>query len=168
MEFVCKSCGKPHELDNLSFGADSPSHWTWLTQDEQRQSELSSDQCIINARGETHYFVRGCLEIPIQSSGRVFVWGVWTSLSEKSFDLMHDNWDNPKRTELPPCFGWLCTGIPSYPDTMYLKTHVHQREVGQRPLVVLEPTDHPLAVHQRNGISTAELERIVTSVLHKD
>src|SRR5215831_8075762 len=43
------------------------------------------------------------------------------------------------------------TKVPGYPDTAFLKTMVHQREVGVRPSVELEPTDRPLAVDQRDG-----------------
>ena len=57
--------------------------------------------------------------------------------------------------------------VPDYPDTMFLKTSVCQRAVGLRPLVTLEPTDHPLAVHQREGIAPEELRRIVVAELHR-
>jgi hypothetical protein len=36
---------------------------------------------------------------------------------------------------------------------MHLKTHVHLRNKGLRPLIELERTDHPMALDQRNGIS---------------
>jgi hypothetical protein len=49
---------------------------------------------------------------------------------------------------------------------MFLKTMVYHRALGLRPLVELEPTDHPLAVHQREGIPPSELQKIITSVLH--
>ena len=43
--------------------------------------------------------------------------------------------------------------LPCYPDTVNLKTNVHTRAVGERPFIDVEPTDHPLAVEQRNGIT---------------
>jgi hypothetical protein len=67
-----------------------------------------------------------------------------------------------------PHFGWLCTKIPDYPDTVFLKSMVHQREVGQRPIVELELTDHPLAVDQRCGIEQARLREIVMRLMHHD
>jgi len=164
--FTCSACGEEHDLDQLSFGADVPGTWHLLTDEERRQSELSSDQCLIVARGKTSLYLRGCLNVPIRGTTEVFTWGVWCSLSEQSFRTISQYWDDPRRTELPPVFGWLCTAIPTYPDTMYLKTTVSQREVGLRPLVQLEPTAHPLAVHQREGIEAKELKRIVMDVLH--
>lgn len=79
---------------------------------------------------------------------------------------MHEHWTDPERTRLGPYFGWLCTPVPGYPDTMYLKTMVHQREVGRRPLVMLEPTQHPLSIDQREGVDPARLRALVADVLH--
>ena len=167
MEFLCKSCGKNHSIDQISFGADAPAQWNILNDDERQQSELTNDQCIINAKEETHFFVRGCLDVPIQDSDKTFTWGVWTSLSEKSFTEMHENWRNPERAKLPAYFGWLCTQIPTCPDTMFLKTSVQHRDIGLRPIVAVEPTDHALSLHQQNGIARHEIERIISSVLHE-
>jgi Uncharacterized protein conserved in bacteria (DUF2199) len=47
-----------------------------------------------------------------------------------------------------------------------LKTHVHTREVGRRPFIELEPTDHPLAVEQRDGITWERVQEIAEQVLH--
>ena len=59
------------------------------------------------------------------------------------------------------------TAIPEYPDSTFLKASVHQRPVGERPLVELEQTDHPLAIHQRLGIDRSALEQMVTRLLHE-
>jgi hypothetical protein len=88
------------------------------------------------------------------------------SLSEASFLEISDHWDDQSRVGLGPYFGWLCTAIPEYPDTMFLKTMVHQRSVGTRPSVELAPSGHPLAVHQREGISATELKSIIEAILH--
>ena len=42
------------------------------------------------------------------------------------------------------------------------------RPVGQRPTVALEPTDHPLAVEQREAISVAGVREIALQLLHPD
>jgi len=129
------------------------------------RAELSSDQCIIDNQ---HYFVRGCIEIPVLDGVGPFIWGVWVSLSEKSFERMSELWESPDREGEPPHFGWLSTFLPGYPETLNLKTNVHTRLVGQRPSIELEPTDHPLAVEQREGITMARVQEIVESVLHDD
>jgi hypothetical protein len=114
-----------------------------------------------------HFFIHALLHIPIKGSDEMFTWGVWCSLSEKSYLEVAENWENPERTSMGPYFGWLCNRIPDYPDTLYLKTHVNQRKVGLRPTVELEQTMHPLAIHQREGIEAAELNRIVSVLFHE-
>ncbi|WP_269317979.1 DUF2199 domain-containing protein [Exiguobacterium sp. KJ 601] len=57
-------------------------------------------------------------------------------------------------------FGWLSTELPIYPDTINLKTNVHMRAVGIRPLIELLPTNHPLAMEQRNGITRLRVDDI--------
>lgn len=66
-----------------------------------------------------------------------------------------------------PYFGWLTTELAPYsPSTTNLKTHVHTRSLGQRPFIELEPTDHPLAVEQRTGITMDRVREIAEAVLH--
>jgi hypothetical protein len=79
---------------------------------------------------------------------------------------MVELWTTPGRESEPPYFGWLCTFLPIYPSTVSLKTRVHIRPVGQRPFVELEPTDHPLAVEQRNGITMDRVREIAEILLH--
>ena len=153
-------------MSEISFGADAPAQWDLLTEAERAKSELGPEQCIIEAEGRPSYFVRACLEVPIKGTDQVFTWGVWVSLSETSFSEMSDHWNDPDRTNLGPYFGWLCTTVPEYPDSMFLKTNVRQRSVGLRPLVELQATDHPLGVYQREGIEPTRLREIVTRLLH--
>ncbi|MEU0658236.1 DUF2199 domain-containing protein [Streptomyces lavendulocolor] len=125
---------------------------------------LSSDQCVIKAQ---HYFVKGLIEIPVIDSDEMFSWGVWVSLSRENFSRAADLWDTPGRESEKPYFGWLSTELPLYsPSTINLKTHVHTRPIGERPLVELEPTDHPLAVEQRTGITLDRVRDIAEALLH--
>ncbi|MEV8535823.1 DUF2199 domain-containing protein [Streptomyces sp. NPDC051211] len=125
---------------------------------------LSSDQCVIRAQ---HYFVKGLIEIPVIDSDEVFSWGVWVSLSRENFSRAADLWESPSRESENPYFGWLTTDLPVYPaTTLNLKTYVHTRPVGERPFVELEPTDHPLAVEQRTGISLDRVREVGAAVLH--
>lgn len=52
------------------------------------------------------------------------------------------------------------------PSTINLKTNVHTRPIGERPLVELEPTEHPLAVEQRTGITRDRVREIAEALLH--
>jgi hypothetical protein len=64
-----------------------------------------------------------------------------------------------------PFFGWLSTRFAAYPQTLNLKAHVHLRK-DARACVELGPTDHPLAIEQREGITLERVEQIVSLVLH--
>jgi hypothetical protein len=59
------------------------------------------------------------------------------------------------------------TELPCYPSTISLKTRVHLRNNGVRPFVELEPTDHPLAVEQRTGITAARVAEIYSRLEHR-
>lgn len=54
----------------------------------------------------------------------------------------------------------MCAGLKGYPDTLNLKCQVHPQAGRQRPYLVLEPTEHPLAVEQQNGLTFDRLLEI--------
>lgn len=103
---------------------------------------------------------RGCIEIPVIGTDEPFVWGVWVSLSEENFELTLEHWDDPDREKLEPMFGWLSTVLPLYPETINLKTYVHTRSMDLRPYIELEPTDHPLSIEQREGMTIDRVKEI--------
>lgn len=168
MRFRCVACEKEHDLSQVSFGAAAPLQWGLLSDDERARSSLRQELCQIDGREGKSYYIRACLDIPIQGTDHTFTWGVWCSLSEKSFSEISAHWDDPDRAHLGPYFGWLCTKVPGYPSTAFLKTRVHQRALGATPTVELEPTDHPLAVDQRRGIETQRLVSLVAELIHQD
>ncbi|MEU3556908.1 DUF2199 domain-containing protein [Streptomyces fragilis] len=151
----------------MGYSTEAPDVWD-PRYAEREDSVLSADQCVI--KGE-HFFVKGLIEIPVRDSavpgGEVFEWGVWVSLSAQNFRRSDELWETPGREAEPPYFGWLNTSLPLYsPSTLNLRTNVHTREVGRRPYVELEPTDHPLAVEQREGITLARVREIAETMLH--
>ncbi|MFF0291921.1 DUF2199 domain-containing protein [Streptomyces sp. NPDC005262] len=147
----------------MNYTAETPAVWNPAFTDAE-DCMLSSDQCVILGQ---HFFVKGLIEIPIIDTDGVFSWGVWVSLSPENFSLAADLWDKPGREAEKPYFGWLTTELPVYSTTtLNLKTYVHTRPVGERPLVELEPTDHPLAVEQRTGITMDRVREIAAAVLH--
>jgi hypothetical protein len=150
VSFVCSPCGEVHETP-LSFAFGAPVYWDGLPKDERaRRAVLDDELCVIDKR---HFFTKGRICPPIHDQPDPFVWLVWVSLSEANFKRAVAAWEQPGRENEPPYFGWLSSEIPGYPSTVKLKTHVHTRPLGERPTIELEPTDHPLAVEQRDGIS---------------
>ncbi|MFF7333351.1 DUF2199 domain-containing protein [Streptomyces sp. NPDC008150] len=161
--FTCSCCGEHHAQLPMGYAATAPYMWNESFADTP-DSLLSSDQCVIR---EQHYFVKGLIEIPVAGSEEVFSWAVWVSLSRDNFSRAADLWDSPQREAEEPYFGWLSTDLALYsPSTVNLKTRVHTRQVGQRPFVELEPTDHPLAVEQHTGITMDRVREIAEGVLH--
>lgn len=163
--FNCAVCGQHHSEIPLAFHANAPINWLLDEGLERDQSSaLTTDQCVI--RGE-EFYVRGLVQVPVRDDRRVFEWGVWVSLSQDNFIRMDEMWDVQGRESEPPVFGWLSTDLPGYsPRTVNLRTMVHAREVGLRPLVVLQPDEHPLAIEQREGITVGVLERRLGQLLH--
>jgi len=163
VRFKCESCNEWHE-GVPSLDAPAPMYYHYVPAEERSQRcELTADTCIVD--GE-HFFVRGCIEIPVHGEPEIFQWGVWTSLSEHNFEEFVQLLDRDKRSEFGPYFGWLSANFIVYPDAENLKTHVHLRDHGIRPYVELEPTNHPLAIEQRDGISVERLTQILSAYSH--
>ena len=79
---------------------------------------------------------------------------------------MNQKWESPDRASDPPYFGWLCSPIHVYASTIHLKLSVQSRAQGFVPLFTLEPTDHPFAVDQRNGITITRWDGLAHRLLH--
>jgi hypothetical protein len=165
--YDCSVCGKHHDELPLHYGPTAPYVYFGIPEAEREERcILSSDQCVIDNK---YFFIVGNLEIPVIGHDEDFSWDVWVSLSETNFMRAHELWNTPGRESEPPYFGWLSTELPCYPETtLHLKTHVHTREVGRRPRIELEPTDHPLAVEQRTGITWDRVREIAEQVLHAE
>lgn len=163
LQFTCVKCGEVH-TGMPSFGWDYPVHYLEVPPSERDQRcSLGTDDCVIDERW---FFVRGCLEVPVIGEEQPFSWGVWVSLSDASFREWIRTFDMAERSDVGPFFGWLSSHIWIYPETVNLKTRVHLRNHGIRPFVELEPTDHPLAIEQRDGISVERLAEIYALVTH--
>jgi hypothetical protein len=161
--FECASCGAVHE-GIPSFGWDFPAQVLAIPEAERAcRIVLSDDACVID---DEWFFIRGCLEIPVRGFREPVNYGVWLSLSRESFKDYSSTFDEVTRRSGAKYFGWLCTAIPGYPDTQLLKTVVHVRAWPTRPLVELEPTDHPLALEQRGGVSPWRVQQIVERIMH--
>ncbi len=156
MAYRCSVCGETHEaLPDI--GMDRPDHWWGVPEQErERRIELTPDVCIID---NEDYFIRGVIEIHVHDYPDGFAFGVWVSQKRENFYTYLDNFDS---AAIGPFFGWLCTRIAYYPeDTQLLKTFAYFRGHNQRPSIVLEETEHPLAVDQRNGITLEKAWEIV-------
>jgi hypothetical protein len=152
-----------HEgLPDLGFA--EPHQYLALSESARAVAKISSDLCIIG----DDYFVRGVVELPILGSADHFGIGVWVSLKRENFERYVELFEATDLSGEGPFFGWLCNRIAGYPDTLNLKTRVHLRPAPARPRIELEPTDHPLSVHQRQGIALADVQALVEPTFHPD
>ena len=147
-----------------TFGATLPlSYFAIPEAERESRCVIGSDDCVIDGKS---FFVRGCIEIPVHGEADPFIWGVWVSLSERNFGEWAKVLGDKRRSHVGPFVGWLDAWLKPYPDTMNLKTRVHLRDDGVRPYIELEPTDHPLSVEQRAGISVARVAEIYSAMVH--
>jgi hypothetical protein len=161
--FRCGYCGDWHEGLPKYWDFEAPVYWDYADKSFKDGSELKDDFCVI--KGE-YFFIKGNIEIPILDDKSTFALSVWSSLRKDIFQRAIDLWNEPKRVEDPPYFGWLSSEVPGYQNTINLKTHVHTRAVGVKPFIELEETDHPLALEQKAGISLARVAEIAAVMLH--
>lgn len=160
-EYVCACCGENHR-GLFDLACHRPDQWQ-TGDDRSANSEvnlssdcLTEDFCVLN--GE-HFFVRCVLPVPIVGGqGAEFGFGVWSTLSRKNFEIYVETFGGGEQGGLGPWFGWLSNAIKGYPDTLSMKCQVHPQNGRQRPLLKLDPTDHPLAIEQREGMT---LDRIL-------
>ncbi|OCA90466.1 hypothetical protein A8F94_00820 [Bacillus sp. FJAT-27225] len=154
--YTCSCCGEYRDELPTSYGTFAPAYYEFAPAEERKSRfELSEDLCVMD---NEHFFIRGCVEIPIIGTEEEFIWGAWVSLSEANYKRVKEHWNNPELLE--PMLGWFSTALPCYPDTINLKAKVHHRADGIRPYIELEPTDHPLAVEFRNGMTIERVQEI--------
>ena len=164
MRWRCSVCGEEHEGLPLDWAYDKPAHWDGK---RNRKDKLTADLCTwVDDAGELSYFIRGVLHVPVPELGDTLRYGVWSSLSQKSYERVLELWDDPRRTEEPPYFGWLSNSLPGYPETLNLPCDVVTDELDLRPTIVLHDGDHPLVQQQRDGISMDRLLDLIGPRLH--
>lgn len=163
--FLCSCCNAQHDGLPFSYGFPAPAYWN-TELDNDPNSLLADEQCVIKGQ---HFFIRARIVLPVLDSDEDFEWGVWVSLSEINYASACGLWTDPRRINEPPYFGWLSTELACYePTTLNLKSKAHTQPVGTRPVLELEPTDHPLAVEQRTGITRTRVQYFAERLIHPD
>jgi hypothetical protein len=145
------------------FGPAEPTYLTDIpVRERDKRIVMDSDLCIVDG---SHFFIRGCLDVPIIGTLAFFRWLVWVSISHATLNRVADLWESPGRENEPAYFGWLDSMLPGYPSTVGLKTNIHTRLAGTRPFIEVEPTNHPLAIEQQRGIPIERANQLANLVL---
>lgn len=162
--YRCAVCGEWHDGPPLDYAAAAPDPVRAVPPGERaaRVRRPGDDFFVLD---DKHFFMRGLIEIPVHGIGDTLAYGVWVSLSEESFRRFYDVYDKPDAAGEPPRPGWLMNSLTGYPETYRLKTMAHLRDDAPAR-IELEPTDHPLAVQQRDGITMDDVRAIASRMLH--
>lgn len=161
---TCRVCGKEH-VEFPAIGFDTPFYYDGLTQEEKQEiAQISTDFCAIEYSDQTDRFIRTVLSIPIVGSCERLDYGIWVSVSEKTWDEYRRNFavDSEPKTY----FGMISNELNDYQETtLGLYTDVKTQKNGLRPEIIPHQSTHPLVSDWKNGISLAEAERRIQRIV---
>jgi hypothetical protein len=156
-QFTCGTCGTSHELPTFSWPYPMPVLYVPVAERPQRV-QLRPDDCVIDGQ---QFFLRACIEIPVHGEVLPFIWGVWAEVSEADY---HRYGSSPDTTG--EFHGRLPCVPPIYPDSAP-EVHIQPRR-GLRPALTMVDAAHPIAIHQRDGLSTSQVRKIAEDILHPE
>ena len=158
LRYKCHTCNDWH-VGLPSPSAPHPYPYVLVPEAERgARCTLTPDQCVVDG---TEFYVRASLAIHVHEAGDPLLYGVWVSLSAEDYHRFSMLLDDRARQPGESFFGWLCTPLSGYPDTLLLKTYIHVQAWPNRPLVELQPTAHPLSLDSHNGISVERALELV-------
>lgn len=163
--YTCKGCGKRHEeWPTLTYTC--PDNLAELTDEVRNEiAEWNDDFCVIKHPEQTDRFIRCTLTQKVLDHCEDLEYGLWVSLSEKSYLDYSANFNSDAEETI--YFGWLCNNIPEYGSTFNIPMNVQTRKHGMRPeLVPHESHDHPFVHDYFNGITKTEAEKRIRSMIN--
>ena len=163
-KYTCSCCGKEHEgWPAITY--ISPSNYNSLSEeDKQNLGEITSDFCIITYPDQTDRFIRCTLTQKVVDHCENLEYGLWVSLSEKSFEDYSQNFNNENYETT--YFGWLSNDLPEYNFDKSIPTNVVTRTGSQRPEIIPhESFDHPFVRDYYHGITRKEAEKRINEMI---
>lgn len=164
IKYTCSCCGKEHfEWPALSYF--SPTNYDVLNEDDKENiAQLNSDFCIITHENQVDKFIRCVLIQKVIDHCEDLEYGLWVSLSDKSFQNYTDNFNNENHETM--YFGWLCNDLPDYDFSESIPTTVFTKKGNERPEIVPHDNfNHPFVKDYYQGITKAEAERRINEML---
>src|SRR5262245_15429155 len=113
----CTCCGR--EMTGLpqAIAFDCPLHWTRLDEVDRVRSSLTPDFCRIETETGVARYIRCVLPLPVPEIADEFEFGVWTSVSERSWDIYSDGFQTDVYAT-DGCFGYLGNNIAAFAPTL--------------------------------------------------
>ena len=165
MKYTCADCGQEHE-DWPALVFPTPLSYMQLTDEEREEVELTDDLCVIRKPEHTYYFIRVVMVQMVTDACQSLDYGVWVSLSEKSFKEYCENYDN--KAFKTTYFGWLNNQIAPYSfDTcVEVGTNVEvDNEIGRPYIYLHQKESNDLVRDYLSGITTEEVNRRIKEVM---
>jgi hypothetical protein len=164
-KFKCSCCEEIHK-GIPTFGAKLPIAAFYIPEEEREDRvDAGDNDCVIDKQ---HFFLRGCIEIPVKGYDDPFIWGAWVSVREEDFIEYVSCPDDKDRSCLGPYYGYLSGHFSPYQeDCEDLRIIIHPLEQGARPLLELEKTDHKLSIEQHNGVPPERVAEIYEIMVHQ-
>jgi hypothetical protein len=165
-EYTCACCGQKH-AQWPALGFSSPDNYATLPQhDKETIAEIGSDFCTIAYPDQVDRFIRCTLTQQVSDHCEDLEYGLWVSLSEKSYKDYADNYRNPSHEAT--YFGWLCNDIPGYEFNKSVPMTVFAQTGNRRPEIVPhQDFGHPFVKDYYNGIPKEEAERRIKAMLDR-
>jgi len=164
IEFKCPECNQKHaEWPALTF--KSPANYDFLSNQEKANlGKLNSDFCEIHYEDQIDRFIRVTLTQKVSDTCENLDYGLWVSLSEKSYLDYKSNFNNENHET--GYFGWLCNNIPEYGDTMAIPCDVITKSGNNRPEIFPhQDFDHQLVRDYYNGITKVEAVKRINEMI---
>ncbi|WP_205943520.1 DUF2199 domain-containing protein [Pedobacter polaris] len=135
IKYICSCCGKEHE-EWPALVYISPTNYNILSDtDKAIKGELDTDFCIITHSEQTDRFIRCTLTQKVNDHCENLEYGLWVSLSDKSFQDYSDNYNNENHET--KYFGWLSNDLLGYDFSKdSILTTVFTRTGNDRPEIV--------------------------------
>lgn len=166
-EFKCAECGELHsEWPALVF--NSPTNYHTLSENERSEiGKLDTDFCEIQYKDQIDKFIRVTLSQKVNDACETLEYGLWVSLSDKSYSDYQENFNNPNHET--GYFGWLCNNIREYGVTTSIPCDVMTKRGNNRPEVFPhEDFDHLFVRDYYHGITKKEAENRINEMMKSD
>ena len=162
--YKCSICGEIHKTwPALAF--NSPISYHELSKELKNSiAKIDSDFCIINYPDQTYRFIRVILKQKVNNFNQHLEYGLWVSISGKSFSNYSENYKKDNYEE--KYFGWLNSCIPEYENTMNIPTTVTTGKGNERPEIIPhEDHTHKFVEDYYNGITKEEAEKRIHEMM---
>ncbi|WP_166923078.1 DUF2199 domain-containing protein [Flavobacterium poyangense] len=164
-KYTCECCGEQHEgWPALTY--ISPDNYSWLSDNEKDEIALiDEDFCVIKRPDHVGRFIRCVLFQEVNDHCEDLEYGLWVSLSEKSFQDYLDNFDNKEHET--QYFGWLSNGLKGYTFSESVPTTVVTQRGNNRPVIFPHKEyDHPFVKDFYEGITKTEAENRIQDMIN--